>query len=255
MDVFSLYTLASNTQAKNIYIKLIASTIVTKGRLAAIIRVISKPHSAHDDRLKEWNEREDGDMTSEAGWSDVMSNDPNDQIGNYIEKSPESLEYPFEMVRSANGSLQIKRQGNPLCPLTKGFLLGRSVPAPDSEVDFWSNLTPGEKERFLSMIPDTDTRERFRALSLAVPCGILPVFGPPGSGKTFFIALLAVSRTCANSKIACQAPTNAAFTIFYNRYCQVLDSVGCKNNFLAVHHYAPHIEIAIVLRFLRSQHG
>lgn len=96
IDNFSSDTLAFNTQAKKIYVKLILFTTVTKGWLAAIIRVILKPHSAHDDRLKQWNEREDGDMTSEAGWSDVMLNDPNDQIGDYIEKSPESLEYPVE---------------------------------------------------------------------------------------------------------------------------------------------------------------
>lgn len=103
MDVFSSDTLASNTQAKTIYVKLIPSTPVTKVRLAAMIRVMSKPHPAHEDRLKEWEEHEDGDTTSEAGWSDVESNDPPDQIGDCIEKSPESLEHPFEMVKSANG--------------------------------------------------------------------------------------------------------------------------------------------------------
>lgn len=133
--------LASNTRAKKIYVKLIPSTPVTKGRLAAMVRVMSKIHSAHDDHLKEWKKREDGDTTSEAGWSDVVPNDPNDQIGDCIE-SPESLEYPFEMVRPTNG-LQIKRQGDPTSPLTKGFLLGRLYlsAAPDSEVDFWPHLT------------------------------------------------------------------------------------------------------------------
>lgn len=254
MEVFASETLASNTRAKAVYVKLIPSTPVTKGRLAATIRVMSKPHSAHHGRLGEWETRQDGDTTSEAGWSDVVSNDPHDQIGDCIEKSPESLEYPFEMVRSADG-FQIKRQGDPRCPLTKGFLLGRSVPEPDSEVNFWSHLSHREKERFLGMIPDADTRDRFRAYSSAVPCGILLVFGPPGTGKTHFIAILAVARTCARRKIACQAPTNAATTVFYDRYRTILEEIGCKDHFLALHHYPPHIEIAIVVRFLRSQHG
>lgn len=152
------------------------------------------------------------------------------------------MKYPFEMVRSANG-LQIKRQGGPTCPLTKGLLLGQSVPISGSEVNFWSHLSHAKKERFLHLIPDAASRDRFRAFSSAVPCGILLVFGPPGTGKTYFISTLAVGRTCAHRKIACQAPTNAATTVFY------------KDHFLALHHYPPHIEIAIALRFLRSQHG
>lgn len=75
MDLFSSDTLALNTRAKTIYVKLIPSTHVTKGRLAAMIRIMSKPHPDHEDRLKEWEECEDGGTTSEASWSDVMSND------------------------------------------------------------------------------------------------------------------------------------------------------------------------------------
>lgn len=42
-------TLASNTRAKTVYVELIPSTPVTKGRLAAMIRVMSRPHSVHGD--------------------------------------------------------------------------------------------------------------------------------------------------------------------------------------------------------------
>lgn len=87
---------------------------VTKGRLAALIRVQSKPHSVHNARLK-----------AEDDWSDVASNDPNDQIGDRIEKSPESLEYPFEMVRSADGNgLRIKRPRKPNLPGDQGYSVG-----------------------------------------------------------------------------------------------------------------------------------
>lgn len=80
------------------------------------------------------DEREDDD------WSDVASNDPNDHIGDQIEKSPETLEYPFEFAWN-DSKVSLVRAGNVQCPFTKEFLLGRSVLRPDLQENFWSPLS------------------------------------------------------------------------------------------------------------------
>ncbi|KAG8157717.1 hypothetical protein KVR01_012379 [Diaporthe batatas] len=78
-----------------------------------------------------------------------------------------------------------------------------------------------------------------------------------GYRQDIFHCHLSVARTFVNRKIACQAPTIAATTVFYDRYLTILDGVQCKHHFkfLAIHHYPPHVETAIVLGFMRSQHG
>lgn len=139
MDVFATNTLADNTRPKGIYIKLIPSTVVTKSRLAALIRVLGKPHPELETEQEDLDKQPEGDEQSEAGWSVDFSNDPRDVIGDDVYQSRDTLAYPFELVKRGD-KFQLVRGGDPTSRLTKGFLMGRYVPNPDSEINLWLGL-------------------------------------------------------------------------------------------------------------------
>lgn len=87
-----------------------------------------------------------------------------------------------------------------------------------------------------------------------VPCGLLAIIGAPGTGKTWLMAFIAIIRSVAGKKISCHAPTNAATSVFFHRYVNILQKNGWDHDYLAIRHYGAHLEVAIVIKFLLSQH-
>lgn len=253
MDVFATETLADNTHPKGIYVKLIPSTPVTKSRLAALIRVLGGPHPDLDIQQEDLNNQREGDEQSEAGWSADFSNDPRDVISDDVYKSRDTLAYPFELVKRGD-KFKLVRGGDPTSQLTKGFLMGRYVPDPDSEINLWSDLDEQERAIFEAMIP-ADIRPQIVQFLARVPCGLLVIIGPPGTGKTFTMAWIAVFRSVAGKKVSCHAPTNAAASVFFNRYVSILTNNNWHDDYLALRHYGAHLEVAVVVKFLLAGHS
>lgn len=100
-----------------------------------MIRIFGDPHKDLDAQQEELNLRPEVDEQSDAAWSTDESDDSRDQLRDDLYKNRDILAYPFELI-TAGEKCKLVRGGDPACPLTKGFLMGRYVPNPDSEFNF-----------------------------------------------------------------------------------------------------------------------
>lgn len=103
------------------------------------------------------------------------------------------------------------------------------------------------------MVPSV--RKRFGDFSRRFPNDILFVAGAPGTGKTTFLSQLVASRACAYKSISCFAPTNAAVTVFFDRYTSVMRQLEVEDDFLAIRAFPTHLEVDVVKHFLENHHG
>lgn len=80
------------------------------------------------------------------------------------------------------------------------------------------------------------------------------IIGAPGTGKTWLIALLAIVRSVAGKNLSCNASTNAATSVFFNRYVSILKKNRWHDDYLAIRHYGAYLEVAMVVKFLLLKH-
>lgn len=133
-------------------------------------------------------------------------------------------------------------------------LCGRKLSDPSKTFDFWHGLDRLERQRFLSiMLPDISPRfaNHFRR----VVGRILLVADAPGTGKTTFVAQLVAARVTARKSVSCFAPTNAAATVFFERFMRVLKQLDCHNHHLVIRGFATLLEVHLIVHFLRNGHG
>jgi hypothetical protein len=96
------------------------------------------------------------------------------------------------------------------------ILLGNSIPK------YWSfNIFDGVSKEDVARITAKCTeveREQLLKFGGSIPCGVLPIIGPPGVGKTISLCVLAELQLAARRSILCTASQNSAVGNFMQRF-------------------------------------
>lgn len=109
MDVFATSSLLQSGRSKEVFLKLLPSTIIAKRRIVAVLCLYGYDP---DDALKEqWNrECHEVGGDDEADWSDEFKSIDQDQHGDDLENDPEVVDCPFEMQKSGTGLNKLVRR-------------------------------------------------------------------------------------------------------------------------------------------------